>query len=75
MNENGKKIELIRFGKNVKKFRKRLKLTQEELGNLAGLHKTYISSVEHGERNISLVNIYNISKALKCSVCDLVENL
>lgn len=39
-------------------------ISQEELAELAGLHRTYISSLELGKRNVSLINIYALAKAL-----------
>jgi transcriptional regulator with XRE-family HTH domain len=52
------------FGQALKIYRKRAKLTQEELGERCDLHRTYIGSVERGERNLSLFNIYAVSEAL-----------
>jgi transcriptional regulator with XRE-family HTH domain len=52
------------FGLNLKKIRIRLSLSQEELAEMCHLHRTYIGSVERGERNISLKNIYKIAVAL-----------
>lgn len=52
------------FGKNVKKYRIQSKLSQEKLGELTGLHRTYISDIERGLRSISLNNIEKLSKAL-----------
>lgn len=52
------------FGKNVRKYRKQLKISQEQLAEKASLHRTYIGSVERGERNISLENIIKLSEVL-----------
>lgn len=52
------------FSKNVKKYRKSLNMTQSELAQLTGLHRTYICAVEKEKRNISLDNIQKISEAL-----------
>lgn len=60
------------FGKLVRSKRLALKLSQEALDELAGLHFTYVSSVERGERNISLSNIAKLAKALECSMNDLM---
>ena len=46
-------------------------LSQEQLAELAGLHRTYIGSVERGERNVSIDNIEAIANALAVSVRDL----
>ena len=52
------------FSKNVKYYRKKLGISQEKLAELADLHRTYISSVELGKRNISILNIEKIANAL-----------
>lgn len=52
------------FATNVKKYRTELGISQEKLGELSGLHRTYISSVERECRNISIDNIQKIAEAL-----------
>jgi len=54
----------ILYGEKLKDFRKKQGLSQEELGFKSSLHRTYISEVERGRRNISIVNIARIAKAL-----------
>jgi len=61
------------FAKNLRQLRLEKKLSQEELADLAGLHRTYIGSVERGERNISIDNIERLAKALDCHVTDLLN--
>jgi len=48
----------------VRRLRGAAGLSQEELADRAGLHRTYISSVEHGHRNVTLENIFAIARAL-----------
>ena len=60
------------FGRIVREKRVALNLSQEGLAELAGVHFTYLSSIERGERNLSLSNIAKISKALGCSMKDLM---
>ena len=48
----------------MKSVRLSLNLSQEELAELSGLHRTYISSMERGERNISILNIIKICKSI-----------
>ena len=65
-----------RFGTAVKFRREALGLTQEDLADRAGIHRTYLSDVERGTRNLSLVNIERVASALSLKVselCGLVE--
>lgn len=52
------------FGQRVRHFRKLKSLSQEELADLCELHRTYIGSVERGERNITLINAEKIANSL-----------
>jgi len=62
----------IQVGKNIRKIREARGLSQEALAGLAGVHRTYIGIVERAERNITLVSLEKISKALKVSIKDLL---
>lgn len=61
------------FAANVRKFRKAQSISQEKLAEYAGLHTNYISSVERGERNISICNIERIARGLGVSMSDLLS--
>lgn len=60
-----------RFGAAMRKRRRELGLSQEELAEHSGLHRTYISDVERGARNVSLDNIDRIAHSLGLSVSEL----
>ncbi|MBN4079517.1 helix-turn-helix transcriptional regulator [Beggiatoa alba] len=63
------------FGQRVRRYRKLRKLSQEDLAALCKLHRTYIGSVERGERNITLINAEKIAAALdEPLVSFLMEN-
>jgi len=63
---------LKEFGNRVKRLRKSKGWTQEELARRAGLHRTYVGSIERYERNVSLINISKIAKALGVGVQKLL---
>jgi transcriptional regulator with XRE-family HTH domain len=62
-----------RFGLAVKAGREALGLTQEELADRAGIHRTYLSDVERGSRNVSLLNIERLASALDLEASDLLR--
>ena len=66
-------ILLNTFASNLKKYRLEAGLSQEKLAELCELHRTYISDIERGERNISLSNVERLSKALKIPASKLLE--
>ncbi|MBH2783125.1 helix-turn-helix domain-containing protein [Serratia marcescens] len=61
------------FAYNIKRLREEQGLSQEALADLAGLHRTYVGSVEREERNISIDNIERIALALNVSPASLLE--
>ncbi len=61
------------FGERALQERLKKKLSQEKMAELACLHRTYISQVEAGRRNISLKNIEKIAGALNTSVAKLLN--
>lgn len=63
------------FGQNVRRIRKARGFSQEVLAERAGLHRTYIGSVERGERNIALENIVAIAQALNVPIAELVSGI
>ena len=65
----------IQFGMRVRFFRNEKKLSQEDLGFKSGLHRTYIGSVERGERNISIDAIDKIASALDISIDELFKGI
>ena len=63
------------FAKNMRRIRLEKQLTQENVAEAADLHPNYISSVERGERNISICNIARIAVALGVGMEALVADL
>jgi DNA-binding XRE family transcriptional regulator len=70
-----KNQSLVEFGKKVRSARKEKKFSQEELASRADLHRTYIGMIERGEKNITLINILRISRALNISASNLLESI
>jgi len=62
----------VRFGERVRELRQAKGISQEALADGAGIHRTYLSSVERGERNISLVNIDKLAAALGVSLPEIM---
>jgi transcriptional regulator with XRE-family HTH domain len=58
------------FGTRLRRLREEARLSQMTLATTADLHPTYISSIERGKRNVSLVNIYLLAEALGVEVAD-----
>jgi transcriptional regulator with XRE-family HTH domain len=63
----------ILFARNLRRERLTRGLSQEALADLAGLHRTYVSSVERGERNIAIDNIERLAKALGVKAARLLQ--
>jgi transcriptional regulator with XRE-family HTH domain len=61
------------FGKRVRKLRTEQGLTLEKLAELADLHPNYVGSVERGERNIALINIVRLARALRVKAGILID--
>lgn len=59
------------FGQNVQKYRKAIGLSQEQLADKAGMHRTYIGMIERAEKNVTLRNIQKLANALEVPI----ENL
>jgi transcriptional regulator with XRE-family HTH domain len=64
---------LIEFGNRLKNIRLAQGLSQEQLGMIAELDRTYISGIERGVRNVSLLNILRIAKALNIPAATLFQ--
>lgn len=62
----------VRFGNKLREIRTKRGISQERLGELAGLHRTYVSSVERGERNVSLITIEKFAEALETTMAKLM---
>lgn len=73
MDDSGR--ALAEFGLRIRGARTAMGLSQEQLAHQAGLHRTYIGSVERGERNISLLNILTLAAVLGVDPGTLVSGL
>ena len=66
---------LIQFGARVRAIRLSKSLSQEAFASLCGLDRTYISGIERGVRNVSLVNLHVLAKALDLSLSELMSDI
>ncbi|WP_145028463.1 helix-turn-helix domain-containing protein [Paenibacillus sp. Y412MC10] len=72
-NHSEKSIELLAFGKALRKIRKEKKLTQDELSVYSRVDRSYISELENGEKAPSLLTITALARALQVKASNLVE--
>jgi transcriptional regulator with XRE-family HTH domain len=60
------------LAQNIRAYRLTKKLSQEDLADLCGLHRTYVGSIERSERNVTISSLEVLAKALGVSVPDLL---
>lgn len=65
---------LKKVGKRIREIRQKKGLSQEVLAHEAGLDRSYVGSVERGERNISIINLHRIAKALDVEPFELLKD-
>lgn len=66
---------LSRYGQVIRSIRLEKNISQETLADLSGLHRTYMSDVELGKRNVSLENIDRIANALNISISEIFKRI
>jgi transcriptional regulator with XRE-family HTH domain len=70
---NSNKQFLIFLGKKIRAEREKMGVSQERLGELAGVHRTYVGMIERGEKNITIFNLRRFAQALDMKVKDLID--
>ena len=66
---------LVQFGQRVRELRIERNLSQEDLAELSDLHRNYVSQIEGGRRNVSLLNILKLAHGLKVRPTKLIESI
>ena len=69
------RLFLREFGLRVRKLREAAGWSQEDFAEHCNLHRTYIGSIERGERNVAILNIRKIAAALRISMSKLLEDI
>ncbi len=64
-----------RIGQRIRQIREQKKMTQKDLSDLSDLDRSYITSVENGQRNISIINLEKLANALGVPLCELFKEL
>jgi transcriptional regulator with XRE-family HTH domain len=65
----------LRFGRAVRQRRHKLGVSQEAFADLCGLDRTYIGGIERGERNVALLNIEKIARALRIPLSEMFRRV
>lgn len=65
----------VKFGEKVREIRVSKGLSQEHLAHVAGVHRTYIGMIERAEKNVTLISVEKIAKALEVSIVDLLKQI
>ncbi|MGI6274607.1 MAG: helix-turn-helix domain-containing protein [Acutalibacteraceae bacterium] len=66
---------LLAFGQTIRKIRLERNISQEKFADLCDLHRTYISDIELGKRNVSLENIDKMASALHLRISELFQEV
>lgn len=74
-NDNELRLRHLSFGQRVRDLRQARGWSQEHLAEMSGLHRTYISSLERGQRNVGLDNILALAAALEVAPAELFVEL
>ncbi|MEI8327829.1 MAG: helix-turn-helix transcriptional regulator [Candidatus Taylorbacteria bacterium] len=64
---------VIFIGKKIREEREKMGISQEQLGKIAKMHRTYVGMIERGEKNITIYNLRKFAVALRLQVRDLVD--
>jgi transcriptional regulator with XRE-family HTH domain len=62
---------LAAIGEEVRRLRLRRKLSQDELAHKAGLHRAYVGAIERGEKNVTILTLQSVAKAMEVPIRDL----
>jgi transcriptional regulator with XRE-family HTH domain len=65
----------LALGLTIRRHRQRLDLSQQQLAKRVGLHRTYIGSIERGERNVTLGNFIRLARGLETDIVKLCEEM
>jgi transcriptional regulator with XRE-family HTH domain len=68
-----KNYMLVRFGRKIRFEREKRNISQERLGEMAGIHRTYVGMIERGEKNITLLNIEKVASALDMTLKQIID--
>jgi ribosome-binding protein aMBF1 (putative translation factor) len=66
-------LDLAKLGENIRKARRNLKLSQEDLADRCGLHRTYVSDIERGARNVSFGSLLKLARGLVTTISELTR--
>lgn len=74
MSNESEQYILSSFGQQVRSLRQNKAMSQEELASRAGVHRTYIGMIERGEKNVTIVTMMKLAKALETTLTELLKD-
>ena len=66
-------MDLVKLGNRIKELRRGTGMSQETFALFIGMDRTYYSSIEKGKHNVTVLNLYKISKGLNISLSELLK--
>ena len=67
--------ELLALGENIRRLRRSLTISQEKLAEKCELHRTYLSDLERGNRNLSFLSLLAVARGLGVTIWELTRNI
>jgi transcriptional regulator with XRE-family HTH domain len=71
----GDELELAKLGENIRRLRQSLKVSQDAFADRCGLHRTYLSDIERGARNVSFGSLLKLARGSRTTISELMRGV